>query len=113
MAGESSSGSSLSSAAVLPVYFHPAGKRTLPSLVSFDLGKYKLLSPFLHGDYPGSADDRLFPGGLSFFFSLVEKSSAGAFMLSSVNTSGDFVYQSVREESEDERTHKRDNRLLE
>ena len=64
-------------------------------------------------DYPGSADDRLFPGGLSSFDAKVEKSSAGAFMLSSVNNSGDFVYQSVREESEDERTHKRDNRLLE
>ena len=59
----------------LPVYFHPAGKRTLPSLVSFDLGKYKLLSPFLHGNYPGSADDRLFSGGLSSFDEKVEKES--------------------------------------
>ena len=113
MAGEISSGSCLSSAAVLPVYFHPAGKRTLPSLVSFDLGKYKLLSPFLHGDYPGSADDRLFSGGLSSFDEKVEKSPAGTYVLSSVNTSGNFIYQSVREERKDERIHKRDNRILE
>ena len=113
LAGESPSGRYDAASFVLPVYFCTAGEETLISVVFSCSGKHKLLSSFLHGYYSGSYHDGLFPGSVPYMDAKMEKSAAGAFMLSSVDRSGDSIYRFVMGEKEDERANERNSRTLE